>query len=174
MERLPLLYQGMNVGELTVEHLAGDIGFSARCRAPGEGLQCLWVVGSSGELRLGVTEGRGGETVFSRRFSQRMTAPLGRLLRGELRRAGEGRESGWQRVSRPEELFRTPWLRRSLRGVEGALTKKTGAGRCLALPYSPESPFLLTPIFCLCSIRRIGERNYAVFSFDDAEWPQPP
>ena len=174
MERLPIIYQNAQVGELAVERLAGDIGFSARCQTPGKELQCLWVVGSSGELRLGVPEGRGGEAVFSRRFSQRMTAPLGRLLRGELRKAGGSRESGWKSVSRPEELFRTPWLRRSLTGVEGALTKKTGAGRCLALPYSPESPFLLTPIFCLCRIRRIGERSYAVFSFDDAEWPRLP
>ena len=134
MECLPIIYQGAQVGELAVEHLAGDVGFSARCAGMGKGLWCLWVVGSSGELRLGVLEERGA--VFSRRFSQRMTAPLGRLLRGELRSAGESRGGGWKSVSRPEELFRTPWLRRALTGAEGALIKKAGKGCFLALPYS--------------------------------------
>ena len=169
MERLPIMYQGAQVGELAVEHLAGDVGFSARCAGMGKGLWCLWVVGSSGELRLGVLEERGA--VFSRRFSQRMTAPLGRLLRGELRSAGESRGGGWKSVSRPEELFRTPWLRRALAGAEGTLMKKTGKGRSLALPYSPERPFPLTPLFCFCRICRIEQREYAVFCFDDAEWP---
>lgn len=169
MERLPILYQGVQVGELRAEQLAGETAFSARCHVPGEGLQCLWVVGSAGELRLGVPEGR----EFSRRYSQRMTGPLGRLLRGELRKVGEGREE-WQAVSRPEELFRTPWLRRALKGAEGVMTKRNGRGRCLALPYSPDQPFLLVPLFCLCRIRRIGQREYAVFFFDDAEWPQLP
>lgn len=171
MERLPIMYQGAQVGELAVEHLAGDVGFSARCTGMGKGLWCLWVVGSTGELRLGVLEDRGREAVFSRRFSQRMTAPLGHLLRGELRSAGESRGSIWQSVSRPEALFRTPWLRRALTGAEGALIKKAGKGCFLALPYSPERPFPLTPLFCFCRICRIEQREYAVFCFDDAEWP---
>ena len=167
MERLPLLCREMSVGELTAERLPGEVHFSARCTGGGKELQSLWVVGSQGELRLGVMEG-----AFSRRFSQRMTAPLGRLLRGELRSAGAEEGVGWQQVSHPEELFRTPWLRRSLMGVEGALTKKEKGGRALALPYSAAHPFPLVPLFCFCSIRRIAQRDYVVFLLDEKEWPQ--
>ena len=166
MERLPLLCRGMNVGELTVEGLPGEVRFSTRCPGDGKELQSLWVVGNRGELRLGVME-----EAFSRCFSRRMTAPLGPLLRGELRKVGEDRGVEWQQVMHPEELFRTPWLRRALMGVEGALTKMEAGRRVLALPYSARRPFPLVPIFCFCSIRNIAQRDYAVFVLDEKEWP---
>lgn len=174
MERVPLLYQGRSLGEVTAQKEGEDTCFRAVCRLPEKGLWCLWAVGSEGELRLGVPEG-GEEACLARRFSRRLTAPLGRLLRGELRLAVQPEEKpGWEAAPRPESLFRTPWLRRALAGQQGAMVCRTGKQCRLALPFSPEKPFPLPGLFCFACIRPIGGADYAVFTFDGQEWPVVP
>lgn len=178
MDKFPLTQGGEAVGELEVLEEALYTRFIARCRPLGEGLWCAWAVGEKGELRLGVMEPAGEELCISRRFSGRMTQPLGRLLRGEARparqareEAGEGAES-WRPEAAPARLFRTPWLRRQLQGARGVLTRPWAEGMELALPYHPASPFPLTPLFCLARIRVIGEERYVVYRFDRREWPR--
>ena len=73
----------------------------------------------------------------------------------------------------PERFFRTPWLRRQLRGVKGALTRRGEGWRQLALPYDPRKPYPLVPMFCLSRIRRLGEERYVIYTFDRQEWPIP-
>jgi hypothetical protein len=99
-----------------------------------------------------------------------MTAPLGRLLRGELRPAGE-KKALWEPLKQPEQVFHTPWLRRQLQGVSGALTRQAGERRYLAVPYEPGEPFPLTPLFCFAACRRIAGADYLVFCFGQEEWP---
>ncbi|WP_295580770.1 hypothetical protein [uncultured Oscillibacter sp.] len=173
MDRFPILWEGRNAGELTVEGEALYTWFSARCRPPREGLWCVWAVGERGELRLGVLEPAGEQAAIRRRFSQRMTEPLGRLLRGELRPAGESRETpAWTPAAEPERLFRTLWLRRQLHGVQGALTWQTGDGqRRLALPCDTKKPFPLPSLFCFARLGRIQGADYWIFAFDREEWP---
>ena len=167
MDKFPMQWEGTNFGELTVEREALYTWFTVRSRLPGEGLWCAWVVGDTGELRLGVLEPREG---LRRRFSRQMTAPLGKLVRGELRPVGDrAAAEPWAAVS--ELLFRTPWLKRQLHGVSGVLTRKAGEVRLLALPYDAREPFPLTPLFCLARIQEIGGRRYAVYAFDGKEWP---
>ena len=171
MDKFPLMWEGRSVGELTLEPEPLYTWFTARCRLPGEGLWCAWAVGDRGELRLGVLEPQGDRAVIRRRFSRTMTAPVGKLLRGEVRPAGGGGE--WEAAPQPETLFRTPWLCRQLRGVSGALTAKAGEKRLLALPYDPAEPFPLPPLFCLARIRTIRGKLYVVYAFDGKEWPVP-
>ena len=171
MERVPLLYGGKPIGELLARSEGTDTCFEAHCRLPGKGLWCLWAVGSGGELRLGVPESGGPDAAFGRRFSQRMTAPLGRLVRGELRSAAaEG--ACWDTVERPETLFRTAWLCRALAGRKDVLTRTALKRRYIALPFSVEKPFPLPPLFCFARIQTIRGQSCAVFAFDEAEWPQ--
>lgn len=172
MDKFPLVWRERAVGELSAEREALYTWFDARCRLPGEGLWCAWVVGENGELRLGVLEPAGDRAAIRRRFSDRMTAPLGRLLRGEVRSAAPAAERGdWQSAEEPETLFRAPLLRQRLRGVQGALTRTGQGRRFLALPYDREKPFLLTALFCFARVRRIQGREYAVFAFDEEENP---
>lgn len=168
MERVPVLHQGRPMGELTARREGEDTCFCALCRGPEQGLWCLWAVGSGGELRLGLPEnGR-----LARRFSPRLTAPLGQLRYGELRPAAPPKEKeSWQSVPDPAALFQTPWLRQALTGQRGAMTCQTGQLRRLALPFSREKPFPLPSLFCLASIRTISGAVYAVFTFDGKEWP---
>ena len=170
MDKFPLLWMGKSVGELACERESLYTRFAARCRLPGEGLWCAWAVGERGELRLGVLEPEGAEASICRRFSGRMTQPLGPLLRGEVRPAVED-GGDWESASTPDHLFRSPWLRRSLRRVQGALTRTWTGGRELALPYDPAKPFPLAPMFCLARVRRLGEGWYVIYRLDRQEQP---
>lgn len=171
MDKFPLLMEGRPAGELIAEREGLYTWFSARCPLPGEGLWCAWAVGDRGELRLGVLEPEGGEGAIRRRFSGRFTAPLGRLLRGEVRPAGTREPEDWTPAPAPDRLFRAPWLQRRLRGIQGALTRRTGSVRHLALPYDREKPFPLTTLFCFARLRRIGGADYAVYAFDGEDRP---
>ena len=168
MDKFPLLWEGKAIGELSAEQETLYTWFTVRCRLPGEDIWCAWAVGDRGELRLGVVEPQNG---IRRRFSHQMTAPLGKLLRGELRPAGDRTEENWTAAPEPDRLFRTPWLRRQLRDVRGALTRTAEAGRFLALPYDEKQPFPLTPLFCMAQPRNIGGKRYLVYAFDGKEWP---
>lgn len=167
-----MLLDGRAAGELTVEREALYTWFDARCRLPEEEkLWCAWAVGEKDSLRLGVLEPSGQEAAIRRRFSRRMTEPLGRLLRGEVRPAAEEDHETWQAVPDAENLFRAPWLRKRLRGVTGALVRTGGGRRFLALPYDSGKSFPLPTLFCFASIRSINGGRYAVFAFDSEERP---
>ena len=172
MDKFSLLWDGRAAGELTVEREALYTWFEACCRLPGEGLWCAWIVGEGGELRLGVLEPAGEQAVNRRRFSRRMTEPLGKLLRGELRPAAGGTPAAWEAAQDPAASFRSSWLQKRLRGVRGALLHRGEDGRrYLALPYDRREPFPLTTLFCFACVRHIGGRAYAVFAFDGEEQP---
>lgn len=160
------------IGELMTEREVLYTWFSARCRLPENGLWCAWVVGEQGELRLGVLEPEGEWAVIRRRFSDRMTSPLGRLLRGELRPAsGQVKDEKWETAPEPDRLFHASWLQRRLRGAKGALTRKENGYRYVAFPYDKGKCFPLTTLFCFAHVKCIGNRMYAVFAFDDREMP---
>lgn len=172
MDKFPLLWEGKAIGELTVEQEALYTWFEAVCRLPEGGLWCAWIVGDRGELRLGVLEPSAGRSWIRRKFSRRMSEPIGTPVRGEVRPASAVAESGdWETVASPELLFRTPWLRQQLRGTVGVLARRRGAGRTLALPYEPGRPFPLPSLFCLARVERIGERYYVLYTFDRDESP---
>ena len=172
MDKFPLVWKGGSVGELTAEQEALYTWYSVCCRIPEEGIWCAWAVGERGELRLGVVEPKGDRATIRRRFSHQLTAPLGALVRGELRPAAARAETGtWESVPLPMNLFRTPWLRRWMQGAANVLTREEAGRRYVALPYDPRRPFPLTPLFCFARVARIQGREYAVFAFDRNELP---
>ena len=166
MDKFPLLRDGRPAGELIAEREALYTWFEARCPLPGEGLWCAWAVGDLGELRLGILEPVGDLASIRRRFSARLTDPLGRLQWGEIRPACPAETGAWTPLTAPEALFRTPGLRRELGRTPGALIRDRGDRRDVAVPYDPARPFPLTGLFCFARICRIGGRDYAVFAFD--------
>ena len=170
MNRVPLVREGRPVGELLAKQEGLYTCFTACGRLPEAEIWCVWLVGERGELRLGTLEPQGAESVIRRKLSGRTTAPLGRVLRGEVRSAGEELLC-WRAVSAPEQLFRTDWIRRELEGVSGVRVQQDGERLLLALPYDARRPFLLAALFCFARILRIDGKSYAVFAFDGAEWP---
>ena len=102
MDKFPLMQGGVSVGELITEQEALYTWFEARCRLPGEGLWCAWAVGDRGELRLGVLEPCGDRATIRRRFSARLTAPLGKLRQGEIRPAHPPEPEDWTPLERSD------------------------------------------------------------------------
>ena len=170
MDKFPLLWEGRPWGELSVDREPLYTTFDVRCALPGEGLWCAWAVGEGGELRLGVLEPPAGRSALRRKFSHPLTAPLGRLLRGEVRPSARSVPS-WTPAPQPGALFQAPWLRQRLRNAQGALTRTQDGLRSLALPYRRDGPFPLTTLFCFACLRSIGEREYVVFTFDGQDRP---
>ena len=171
MDKFPLMQDGRPVGELITEREALYTWYEARCRLPGEGLWCAWAVGDRGELRLGVLEPCGNRASIRRRFSAQLTAPMGRLLQGEIRPVRPAEPGDWAPLERPEALFRSRWLREQLWGLSGLLTRSGDGRRYVAAPYDAGRPFPLPALFCFARVVRIGGRIYAVFAFDKGEQP---
>lgn len=170
MDKFPMLRDGRPAGELSVEREGLYTCFTARC-ALTEGLWCAWAVGDRGELRLGVLEPSGTQGSIRRRFSRQLTAPLGRLLRGEVRPADAREPEAWEAAAAPEQFFHAPWLRQRLKGLQGVRTRQAGEVRYLALPYGKAEPFPLTTLFCFAQVRKIGAELYVVYGFDSQERP---
>ena len=148
MDKFPLMQGGVSVGELITEQEALYTWFEARCRLPGEGLWCAWAVGDRGELRLGVLEPCGDRATIRRRFSARLTAPLGKLRQGEIRPAHPPEPEDWTPLERSAVRLRSPWLREQLHLVSGVLVREEQGRRELAVPYDVGRPFPLTALFC--------------------------
>lgn len=83
MDKYPVFQEEQAAGELTVTPETLYTAFSVSCRGR-EGLWCAWAVGETGNLRIGVLEPENGCLQIRRRFSKRLTDPLGPILRGEL------------------------------------------------------------------------------------------
>ena len=169
MDKFPICWKGNALGELTTEREALYTWFTARCRLPGKGIWCAWAVGEQGDLRLGVLEPCGDHAAIRRRFSDRMTMPLGRILRCELREVESVGQVGWKPMNALP--FRTPWLCRQLQGGQGILTQTGEQKRFLAIPYAPQKPFPLVSLFCFARVQYIRDQKYVVFAFNKEEWP---
>lgn len=170
MDKFPLYLGKKSAGELTVELETLYTCFTASCRLPDEGLWCAWAVGEAGELRLGILEPSGEEGIIRRRFSHHMTAPLGKLVRGEVRPVVSSAGGDWEMLPQPESEFHTPWLRRCLQG-QPCLLRRAGDLRLVALPWETGKPFALAPVFCFAALRRVREQESAVVAFDSHENP---
>lgn len=170
MDKFPILLNGKTVGELTTERERLYTWFDLRCPQMEQDIWCAWAVGEQGELRVGILEPQGQEWVIRRRFSDGMTQPLGRLVRGEIRTANAGAKH-WEPLCSPETVFRTPWLRRSLQGSGAVLVRQEEGRLLLAIPYDPAKPFPLVPLFCFAKLCRIHGKPYLCFAFNEAEVP---
>lgn len=168
MDKFPVCWKERAVGELTVEKEALYTWFAARVALPREDLWSAWAIGTGGELRLGVLEPEDGGAMIRRRFSDRMIAPIGKLLRGEIRPAVKNMQS-WEAVLRPETLFRTPNLSKYLGGQNGILKKETDSGFLVAFPYDKGKTFPLADLFCFADLCVMDGRTYVKFSFNREE-----
>ena len=167
MDKYPILDGEQAVGELTVTPEALYTAFDVSCPRR-EGLWCAWAVGRTGRLRIGVLEPEAGYLRIRRRFSRELTAPLGTVLRGELRSLNEERER-WEPLG-PDTL-KSPYLHRQLGPLPGVMTCRTDGCRLIAVPRDDSRPFPLEAMFCFASSRPVKGRSCWVFRFDGREWP---
>ena len=130
MDKYPVLAGGETVGELTVEAAASDTVLDMSC-VRREGLWCAWAVGESGALRIGIPEPEGDRLHLRRRFSRSMTAPIGRILRGELRMP-ERAMPQWLPVDPAAPPVRSERFLRALQARQGVLTCRVDGRLLLA------------------------------------------
>ena len=170
MDKIPVLWNNTQIGQLILEREKLYTWFQVRCHLPQSGLWCAWVIGDAGELRLGILEPEGECFAIRRRYSDRLTAPIGTVLNGEIRPAfcDEGK---WEPVAEPYRQIREPWLRQQLQKTQGALMRVETETMFIAVPYDRKCSFPMVPLFCFAEIRTIRKRNYAVFAFDETHRP---
>ena len=167
MDKYPVWKDGKTVGEMTVSPEALYTVFDIFCQER-EGLWCVWAVGKTGTLRIGVPEPEGGRLHIRRRFSRQLTEPAGSLLRGELRPLGEEREH-W--VPLRADTLQSPYLRRQLGPIPGVLTCRREDGCLIAVPRDDTRPFPLEAMFCFARPRQLKNGSFWVFRFNGREWP---
>ncbi len=55
--------------------------------------------------------------------------------------------------------------------IKDALARMDGAIQEVAVPYDPETPFSLIPLFCFFRLQTIREKAYLVIRLDETGWP---
>lgn len=178
MDKFPLLYHGEIRGELTREREKLYTWLEARCPLPREeGLWCVWVIGETGELRLGILEPQGEFGRIRRRFSRQSLQPLGVLLRGEVRpntpsesevqeipaKIETEAEQNWSNQDFPAEL--TSWIA-DRKSISGAVWRRTEERFFLAIPYESNRPFPLSKLFCFAQVQQFRGKTHVIFTFD--------
>ena len=169
----PVLYQGEQVGQVTLTDRGGRLSVEASCRRDDSGLFRAYLLCERGEYPLGVLEPRGGSMSLRRTVRTGELRAMGAVWRGEMRMsyAFSSREV-WEPLASAERFFqKDALLAREAAGLEGGLWRREGNGRMLALPYAADQPFPLTALFCFGRIRSIRGRAYVVYCFDGEEHP---
>ena len=170
MEILAIRLDGEVCGELCAEEWGLYVRYMAVCRLAEAEPVRLFAVGERGELRLGVLQPENGCFVLRRQLSAREVYPVGKLLRAELRRFSP--EAGtWREEAVPEKLFNRPEMKKRLQDAGGALVCQSRGCCFLAFPFDTGKPFPVADLFCFACVRRIRQREYAVFCFDGEEQP---
>lgn len=85
---------------------------------------------------------------------------------------GNAVPEGWQRAEHLADMLQDEILRKSAAELKEAFIRWEETGFLLAMPYEERKPFPLTPLFCLGTFCRLGERGYIVFCFDRSGVPR--
>ncbi|WP_409968581.1 hypothetical protein RFF05_00925 [Bengtsoniella intestinalis] len=162
MDKVALLRDGKTVGEMTIAPEGLYTVFHACVFALEDAVQAVYLVGETGEIRLGVLEkkGLGGDIV--RRLSNQSYRPIGKVKHGAVRLA---QDSPWQPLGQGQ----CPYLKGQK--VGDGWWKPWGGGVKIAVPYSPSKPYPLMRFFCFAQMEQIEKTPYLVVALSEQEHP---
>lgn len=170
VERVKLYCEGECRGEVVLRPEGSQVEVHASMPDPGGGLYRTVLLGSGGELLVGVMEPCGGGALsVRRRMYKRDLDGLGTLRQGEARCSFRFDGEDWQETGCPAKLFQEMFLRRRLEGIRRAWWRREGELLRLALPLKEGTAFPLEALFCLAKIERVAGNVCAVYTFQGEE-----
>lgn len=156
---------GEAVGSLEVSRRGMMYRFTALCRkteSP-QTVSRLYITCAQARANIGVLSPTGdGGWRLERSFSAQSLHQMGieRIDSCIVERETEE----WLDEPEPERLFSDEELRRVCRDMYDTLSAVCGGETLLAVPVESRRPFPAMPIFCFGEPKRIGGRDYVVFT----------
>ena len=175
MEEYPVRCGEKVIGTVRLSREGGWVHLEMDCEKDPRGLfrgflLCRWA-----EIPLGVLEPKEDRLRLYRRIPAQEIERRGGAVRGEMRLSYAFRpREGWQRVENGAAFFQNGIPSSEKLSWEGAMWRREGERRLLAMPYDSRRPFPLCALFCFARITAISGRWYAVFIFDTEEQPMMP
>ena len=163
----PVFSGGAETGEARVQRQGVYTAISCRCPMDGPGVTRLCAFSGERSAPIGVMLPGDGALSIRKKLSRSGLEALGpgKLRYFTLSKDGAAAED-WQDAPSVAALFDDILLSR-LAPVRGALTKREEGVSLLAVPWSPDAPFPLMPIFCLGRPFDRDGRDYLLFSVSD-------
>lgn len=157
------------VGELEVSRRGMMYRFEARCTGEEErqGMTRLRLWCGEISADIGVLSPSDGGWTLGRSFSPQSLRQMG-VDRIDLCTA-EHESERWVREDEPRRLFEDAELKRVCLDMYDTLSAVSGEKVLLAVPIESRRPFPAMPIFCFGEAKRIGGRDYVVFTLRDGQ-----
>mgnify|MGYP003293734214 CR=1 FL=1 len=172
MERLKVHCRGACRGEAMICERDGRVEITVRMDDPADGLYRAILIGTEGEMVLGIMEAESGALTLRRRPPPRDVERLGKLSEVQAVCAFSFRKKRlWQRTDTPAELVESAFLKKRLAAVPSAWWRKEEDQLILALPLEPTRPFPLESLFCLARIGNVEGERCAIYVLNSQEIP---
>ena len=170
-ERIPVWKDGERAGTAELERRPPYTWIEVRAPV-WPGLWCAWAVGETGERRIGILEPRDGEAAIRRRASRQDLAPLGRIVRCEVRPVHGGTEDAGDVPASSAVRGRTGPGTAPIRGVPPAGRDAAPSGTPAAFEAEvPQGPpagrASVPPVVPAALIREEGGRRHLSFPVED-------
>ena len=173
MEYLPLFRGGNPAGDAILEYQPPYTRITIRTTSR-SGLWRAWLIGESGEIKIGTLEPRGHEFMITRKFSRQALTPAGCLSRVELRPASESCGDSQSKLYPGVDSLENLENLKSSEKLSGTLERRWNGLRYLAFPYERDKPFPRPDLFCFARLDDINARKYWIFAFNSENWPIVP
>lgn len=172
MERLTVYCRGAAHGEATLEKEDGRVDIRLAMDDPGDGLYRAMLVGTRGQLPLGVLEPGDGCLTLRRRPCRGDVERLGGSLRVQTECSFAFRKKHpWQKTACPAELVNSGFLRERLAGVSRAWWRRGKGNVTLALAWEEGQPFPLEALFCFGRVDAVDGCRCVIYTFDEQGAP---
>ena len=171
--KLPLYRGGSAAGTVEVLTEGNRAVLRAAMEDPGDGLYRAVLLGTRGELAVGVMAPEGKNLAAERCVYRRDVEQLGESAGGEARRF-RAFGKAWLPAQTPEALLRDPFLSRRLGCCRRVWYRREGGVLQLAAAAEEGEPFPLETLFCLAEPGLVEGVACMVFRFDEMGRPLLP
>ena len=167
---VPFLYSGKEIGQLVITAAGERTQIEATVPRDDSGLFRGTLCCRRGEIPLGILEPQGRYLVLRRLLLSEEIHALGGAVSGEMRLSYAFHQTQWQPLG-DAPFFTKPLFRGRIDRKGDILWRTDGRLRFLAFPFQINHPFPMPELFCFARILTIHHLNYAVYAFNDQDFP---